>query len=199
VSTLQKLPLFQDDVSSVFADGGNFFSKMLGTDMNRNETFLDTNIFAIGALKKLATFTDIMPYILSFLSFVPVHMSIKMFKRFKLKNAVYHCMSYSKPRKRNSYTVQFVTTNGEYLYGMILNGYTVTADGQSYQLVLVDVLTVLHDNLRGANHVKVIKKGDTRVKRMILVSSIQRKCVWMDFDDLNVAFLSLLPNISQVS
>jgi hypothetical protein len=199
VSTLQKLPLFQNEVSSVLPEGGQFLSKMLGTGEDTNETFVDTDICAIGELKKLACFDDIMPYLLAFLSFVPVHVCIKRYKRFKFKNSIYHCMSYSKPRKRNSYTVQFVTTNGDYLYGMILNGYDVVADGHSYQLVLVDLLTDLHDNLRGANHIKVIKKEDTHVKRMLLVSSIQRKCVWMDFDDVDVAFLSLLPNISQVS
>jgi hypothetical protein len=200
VSTLQKLPLFQHDLSLAFPEGGVFLEKMLRNVASTLETLLGNGIYAIGKIQKITLFEDIMPYMLSYLSFAPVQFSMTMFNRFRIKSDIYHCKYYAKVTKRNSYTVQFLSPQQECFYGMLLKGYILHADGEEHLLILVELLTVLYNDLRGASHIKVIEKGKTRQKKLVPISWIRRKCVWMDFPDVtDAAFLSLLPNIGQVS
>ena len=125
-------------------------------------------------------------------------MSVYQFCRFMFKGVLYHSKLYSKVVKRNSFTVQYRNGAGELAYAQIIEGLRVILEESVHHLLIVDKLLVIHHNLRGATHIKVIGK-DIMPRHLIPLQQITRLCVHMDFNDVDVAFISLLPNVLRVS
>lgn len=64
---------------------------------------------------------------------------------------------------------------------------------------MVQCLLVLYDKLCFAEHIKVVRIDEGLPQKQVPLEKIKEVCVWLDFEDLDVSFVSLIPNISNVA
>ena len=109
---------------------------------------------------------------------------------------------YRRVKRRNSCTVKYIE-NGVEHFGIIHSCLTVKVqtdiNTKEYHVALVECVVVLYDKLCVAEHIKVVKSVQGSPKKLVFLDNIKEVCVWLDFDDLDVSFVSLIPNISNVA
>ena len=75
----------------------------------------------------------------------------------------------------------------------------MACDGIIHYLLLIEKLELIHDTLRGAKHIKVIRNDRDRKCTVIPLQNISQLCMYLGFDDVDVSFVSLIPDIGRVS
>ena len=210
LSMVHKLPHIIDEYEGKDEKLHDYFVNMFEHKWAKEETLLTEDIYAVGPLNKLID-EDESQYLMRELSIMfnlglaemNVHFS---FVRFRVKNRVYQCQAYTRVKKRNSYTVQYLDPeNASLKYGFVLKAYSVLCEDvrgvQRHEHVArIQCLEVLEENVGAAKHVKVIAvPAPNNPTVTIPLRNIRKMCVFMNFSaNDNVAFLSLIPNMRHV-
>ena len=81
------------------------------------------------------------------------------FNRFVYEGKLYHSREYKKVVKRNSFSIEYVDKMEN---GFVTKGLKLACDNTIHYLLLIEKLELVHDNLRGAKQIKVIKVRNER-------------------------------------
>ena len=143
--------------------------------------------------------------LMKLLDYVPVEIVAKKFARFRRQTKIFHSKMYTRVSRRNSSTVEFSDPqSGERKYGFVLCCYSVElCHGENVKetlhVALIKRLSLQHDHIGPAKHVKVIQKPTSEGEDLFVpLSLIKRLCVWLDFGHTNFAFLANVPNMTHV-
>ena len=190
ISLMQTLPILQKKY--IEADSPeNIFLKTLKGTLNRQDHFLENNIYVVGGTSKKQTSVTELEAVSQFLGHVPVH--YVTFNRIRIGNEILHSRNYKRVHARNSYTVAYRKPDeSEHICQIAFY----------IQLFLVcekhhDLSQKLsNDTLTGADvaFIHIVQPLSLQNCCIVPVKDILYTCVLMEIDEKDVVYACKMPN-----
>lgn len=208
VSIAKKLPELRRTFLPEDGPVADFYQNMVSSYRFSNGIKLSEGYFALGASSERRLSDLQLQAVTDFLGSVPPSPVVKSFKRLKSAGSgILHSRSYERVRSRNSFTVSFTRQN-ETEYGQIEFFFQVKPICFCLSVTTCNctvrnlaVLTRLRECVpiklvdSSSCHVKKVGAAPTEDVIVMDVKQIERKCVFMCFEDLpNIAFVADFPN-----
>ena len=215
VSAFKKLPQMAKTLVSG-TSSEKFYRKLKSSRTYEKGQEVEDGIFALGiVLNNFPLRKNVFTALCNFLGSIQIVSSVKMFKRVKIKQQIFHSQSYTKPTARNSFTVLYHQEGGpekkkfgsvEY-YFQCQEACTLCSPQNHicnyYNLAVIQPLHILEETLHKdtlsdgtANHITITTCPSANDIEIVNIASIQEKCLYMTLDKLNnnKAYVSRLPN-----